>query len=282
MGTQMNLELSPQVFSILSNLIKEKVGINYGLTDREILHEKVSTRAMELGYDSLLDYYYFLRYDASGDQEMKQLVETLVINETYFFREWPAIETLVESYLKPMCASGKKPRIWSAACATGEEPLSLAMLLEDKGLLNQVQIIASDISENALKKAHSCVFSKRAVRQVPQQGLLEKFIRFEENHYTVSTQLRDSITWQQVNILDEANYPSLESFDVILCRNLLIYFSDQTVKQVLEQLARKLSPDGILMVGISESLLRFGGPFIGEEQGGSFFYKKNLFSGELL
>jgi chemotaxis protein methyltransferase CheR len=115
-----DLELSPSVFSILSALIEEKVGLHYGTLDREILQEKTSLRATEAGFDSLLDYYYFLRYDAKSSEELKKLTDTLVVNETYFFREWPAIETLIDSFIVPWCREGRKLRIWSAACATGE------------------------------------------------------------------------------------------------------------------------------------------------------------------
>ncbi len=267
-------ELSPQVFSILSSLIQEKVGLYYGLSDRDILLDKVSVRAEEKGFESLLDYYYFLRYDGDGAGELKELVESLVVNETYFFREWAAIEVLVHHHLKPMCDAGKRPKIWCAAASTGEEPLSLAMLLEANGILDKVDIVASDISENALNKARSGKFGRRSVRSVPDKNLLDKFITAEENAYKISPHLCEKIRWQRINILDEADYPQDGPFDAILCRNLLIYFSDQTVKKVLDSLSTKLTWEGLLLVGISESLLRFGCNFIGEERAGSFVYRK--------
>lgn len=269
-----DIELSPQVFSILSSLIEEKVGLHYGLLDRDILKDRVATRAVEKGFESLLDYYYFIRYDEAGHEELKELVESLVVNETYFFREWKTIQALVDCFIRPWCDAGKRPRIWIAACSTGEEPLSLAMLLKEKGLLSQVEIFASDISENALKKARSNRFGKRSVRQVPDMQLKEKNIFPEGDYYHVSQDLYDAIQWKKTNILHNEEYPGDQPFDVILCRNLLIYFADETIKSVLDKLWQKMTPNGMLVVGVSESLLRFGSKFNGEEHAGSFFYMK--------
>lgn len=269
-----SLGLSPPVFSILSGLIEEKVGLHYGLLDADLLRDKASSRAIEAGFDSLLDYYYYLRYDAGGARELAELVETLVVNETYFFREWPAIEMVVDSFLAGMCAEGKRPRVWSAACATGEEPLSLAMLLDQRGLLGKVDLVASDISANALAKAARGRFGRRSVRQVPRPELLERYITIEENGYSVSPELVRSVQWVQQNLLRGEEFARLGAFDIILCRNVLIYFSDGTIKSVLDSFADVLNPAGALVVGVSESLLRYGSEFAGEERNGSFVYRK--------
>lgn len=274
MESMAQLELSLSVFSILSALIEEKVGLHYGLPDREILQEKASSRALEAGFDSLLDYYYFLRYDDSNGEELRQLTETLVVNETYFFREWNAIETLVDSFITPRCASGRKVKVWIAASSTGEEPLSLAMLLADRNLLNQVEIVATDISARALAKAKSGKFGKRSIRQVPVVRLFEKYLRSEGEGYQVSRDLIQAIRWEQRNLLRDEDIIRAECFDVILCRNVLIYFSDQTVHSVLGRLSRVLEKEGVLLVGVSESLFRYGSSFVGEERGGAFVYRK--------
>lgn len=268
------LELSTPVFSILSSLIEEKVGLHYGLLDRDLLRERASARALEAGFNSLLDYYYYLRYDPAGERELAELVEALVVGETYFFREWGAIEALVDSFIVPWCATGARPRIWSAACATGEEPLSLAMILDQRGVLGQVEILASDISARALSKARGGRFGRRSLRQVPDRSLVERYLRSDPDGHTVERRLIDTIRWERANLLDEGDIHSLGSFDAILCRNVLIYFSDQTVRMVLDRLGRALNRNGVLLVGVSESLLRFGSAFAGEERGGAFIYRK--------
>lgn len=267
-------ELSTPVFTILSSYIEEKVGITYSPRDRELLQDKAYMRTQELGFESFLDYYYYLRYDDHGEKELSELVEALVVNETYFFREWSSIQTLVHSFIVPMCAAGKRPRIWSAACATGEEPLTLAMVLDDLNLLDQVDIVASDISARVLNKAQSGIFSKRAVRSVPDQKLCDKYLTLVDGKYQILPRLVQAIKWQRKNLTDPAQLQELGVFDAILCRNVLIYFSDQVVRNVLGNLSRSLCAEGILIIGISESLLRYPGQFTGEERAGTFIYTK--------
>jgi chemotaxis protein methyltransferase CheR len=269
-----SLEMAPAVFSILSGLIEEQSGLHYGLLDRDILREKSSARAVEAGFESLLDYYYYLRYDSGGPTELTELIDSLVVNETYFFREWPAIKVIVDSFLAPLCEAGVKPRIWSAACATGEEPLSLAMLLASRGLLEKVEIVASDISTRALSRAREGKFGRRSVRAVPEPALLERFISGTPEGYTVDPAIARAIHWERHNLLIEEDYARFGRFDVILCRNVLIYFSDPTIQRVLASFDRILKPDGLLAVGVSESLLRYGRTFLGEERSGSFVYRK--------
>jgi chemotaxis protein methyltransferase CheR len=268
------LELSPAVFSILSSIIEEKLGLHYSLLDRDLLQEKASNRALEAGFESLLDYYYFLRYDDAGAKELSALGEALVVNETYFFREWPAIEVLTKTFVEPLCANGKRLRVWSAACSTGEEPLSLAMLLDQKGILDQVEIVASDISQRVLAKPQKGIYGKRSVRSVPAPQLLDRYLEKNQEEYKVASHLVHHIQWKHVNLLDDAAVTSLGKFDAILCRNVLIYFADPTIKTLLDRFSKVLTPDGLLVVGVSESLLRYGSGFAGEERGGAFVYRK--------
>jgi chemotaxis protein methyltransferase CheR len=268
------LDLSPPVFSILSGLIEERVGLHYGLLDRDLLKEKSSARALDAGFESLLDYYYYLRYDPGGEDELTELVETLVVGETYFFREWPAVQVLFEHFIVPWIDAGRRPRIWSAACASGEEPLSLAMLLDARGLLGRVEIVATDISERALAKARSGRYGARSLRHTPDPHLVERYIHKHGDALAVPASLIQAIRWQRVNLLEDGEVVGLGAFDAILCRNVLIYFADETVRAVLERLSRSLSTEGVLLIGVSESLLRYGSGFVGEERSGAFVYRK--------
>lgn len=268
------LELSPAVFAILSALIEERTGLHYSLLDREALRDKASARAREAGFESLLDYYYFLRYDASSAQELDALVESLVVGETYFFREWPPIEVLARELIGPWCTAGARPRIWSAACATGEEPLSLAMRLDSMGLLRKVDLVATDLSARALERARAGHFGRRAVRQEPSPGLARAYLRPEGDGYRVDPKLVAAVDWRRVNLVDAAQVAALGTFDAILCRNVLIYFAEKTTRQVLGRLCSALRPGGALLVGVSESLMRFPAPLLGEERGGAFVYRK--------
>ncbi len=267
------LVMSPQVFSILSGLVEERAGLHYGLEEREIFTDKVGTRAEEAGFESLLDYYYFLRYDPAGPDELQALVETLVVGETFFFRELGPLEVIVSEMIAPAVAAGRRPRVWCAASATGEEPLTLAMLLDERGLLGKVELVASDISQRSLRKAQEGRASRRSIRQAPKPHLVEKWLHVGADAVTVDPALIRTIQWKQVNLLDPAAIAALGKFDVILCRNVLIYFREATTQQVVGSLARQLGPDGVLCVGVSESLMRFGSALECHEQGGAFFYR---------
>jgi chemotaxis protein methyltransferase CheR len=267
------LPLSPQVFTILSAVVAERTGLHFDQAHAAVFAEKVAARAMEIGFDSLLDYYYFLRYDAAGEQELDSLVETLVVGETYLFRELGPLQTMVSSYVRPALERGRRPRVWCAASSTGEEPHTVAMLLAAQGALDDVDLVASDISHRALERARSGRFSRRALRQ-ELPAFARPWLEIGDQEIRVRPQLTAAIDWRRVNLIDDAAVAALGTFDVVLCRNVLIYFDDRTARQVVERLAARLQVGGALFVGISESLLRFGTSLSCEEQGGVFLYRK--------
>jgi chemotaxis protein methyltransferase CheR len=269
----MKNELSPKVFAILSSLVEERAGLSYALRDRDTFAEKVMTRAREAGFESPLDYYYFLRYDDVGHREFDALVESLVVTETYFFREKSALEVVVDQFLRPGVEAGLRPRVWSAACASGDEPLTLAMLLEEANLLRKVDVIASDVSLRAFERARRMGWGPRSLRALA--GTVgDRFVKRDGDRARVDTALIDAITWRRVNLLDSPAIAALGTFDVVICRNVLIYFSDETILRVVRSLTSALRSEGRLLVGASESLVRFGTMLDCEERGGSFFYKR--------
>jgi chemotaxis protein methyltransferase CheR len=271
----MSLPLTPSVFEILRGLVQERIGLHYAPADQEIFGSKLSERAVELGFESLLDYYYFLRYDQGSAAELTLLTDHLVVNETYFFREAAQLEFVVDALLAPRVAAGERPRLWSAACSTGEEPLSIAMLLAERDLLGKVDLVASDISERALATARRGRYRARSLRQeaVPLAAL-PWLTRLPSGDLVVSPRLIECVTWRRLNLMDREAVAGMGPFDVVLCRNVLIYFNDETSVQVVENLAGTLGPGGALLVGISESLLRFGTSLECEEQAGVFFYRR--------
>jgi chemotaxis protein methyltransferase CheR len=269
--------VSSPIFAILSALVEDYAGLHYGLSDRDLFLDRVANRAGEMGFDSLLDYYYFLRYDPDAGRELEKLIDNLVINETFFFREFAPLKLIMSDFVLPLIRAGKRPRIWSAACATGEEPLTLAMLLSEAGVLSKVDLIASDISARALDRAQSGRFARRSLRDVPDPGLATRWIREEPSgELTLPRELVDAIDWRRINLCDPTNAPAMDGCDVILCRNALIYFDDAKLSDVLRHLADRLRPQGALFVGVSESLLRFGTFLTCEEKNQVFFYRKNL------
>ncbi len=263
--------LTDPLLSIWSSLIEEYTGIHYGPSDRALLEAKLEVRASESGFESLLDYYYFVRYDPAANAALDALIDALVVNETYFFREADQLRALCDTVLVPMAARGESPRVWCAACSTGEEPLTLAMMLADRGVGSMVEIVASDIGARVLERARAATYGPRSLRALPE-GVAGRWLDVVDRRATASRVLVDRIDWRRVNLTDTAAIAPLGKFDAIVCRNVLIYFSDDPVRRVVGSLSNALRGPAPLLVGASESLLRFGTLLRCEERAGAFFY----------
>ena len=267
------LSMSPQVFAILSAAVADHAGLHFDQSHAPIFAEKVSARAADAGFESLLDYYYFIRYDPAGKAELDALVEALVIGETYLFRELAPLETAVSRFIVPIIGSGRRPRIWCAGCATGEEPHSLAIILASRGLLDEVDLVASDVNRVSLERARTGRFSRRALRgELPP--FAQPWLEIGEREIAVRPRLTAAISWRRINLMNADEVAALGSFDVVLCRNVLIYFNERVAREVIDRLSARLRVGGALLVGISESLLRFATALACEEHAGVFVYKK--------
>ena len=175
------LSLSPSEFSILRDLIRERTGLLYENGKRDLLAEKLSPRAVGRGFDAFIDYYYLLKYGPGAEEEWGHLLDALSVPETYFWREIDQIRALVDVVVPRHFAGRSAPplRIWSAACATGEEPLTIAMALNEANWFARasIEIVASDGSHGAVEKARQGLYRERSFRSLPP-ALREKY--FEE------------------------------------------------------------------------------------------------------
>ncbi len=268
------LSLQPSVFSIVAGLIEVRAGLHYSSADLELLEKRMAPRALELGLPTLLDYYYFLRYDPAGSAELDRLVESLLNHETYLFREPSQLEHLIASFVAPMIQSGRRPRIWCAAASTGEEIYTLAILLAERDLISQVELVASDLCPSVIAIAQAGTYSGRALRAIEGVPAAAKWLQPDGGSVRVPAALRDCIAWKQINLLSSEQIEALGHFDAILCRNVLIYFGDQTARRVVQQLTASLKVGGLLMVGAAESLINLSSALRFEERAGSFFYRK--------
>lgn len=275
-------ELSPQLFAILSALVEERTGLHYGADDVRVFSDKIGTRLADAGFESALDYYYYLRYDDASGPELDALIDALVVGETYLFRELDALRAAVEHVIRPAARRSGRARVWSAGCATGEEPVTLAMLLARADLLDRCDIVATDVSPRALERARAGAFGARSLRALGVGAPAEVrelasrwLVRDGKDSAHASPSIVEAIDFRRVNLVDDAAVAALGRFDLVLCRNVLIYFADETVQRVVASITRALAPGGKLVVGASESLLRFGTILHCEERGGAFFYTKD-------
>jgi chemotaxis protein methyltransferase CheR len=266
--------LSLQEFSIFTSLVEERVGLSYSLADKPIFESKLSAHLEEAGYPSALDYYYFLRYDDPDGSAFRAFFQALTVHETFFFREIEPLRVAILRLLKPRIDAGERVRVWCAASSTGEEPLSFLMLAASLDCLERIELVASDLSPAALAKARSGAFGPRAVRgKLPAWA--EPSLRPTQGGYEAAKELVQRIDWRELNLLDRAAIERLGGFDLILCRNVLIYFREQTARRVVETLSARLRPGGALLVGVSESLLRLNTDLHCEEHGHVFVYRKD-------
>lgn len=259
-----------QVTTLLARFVEERTGLHHPDGDRAIFAQKLADHAAERGFESVLELYYELRYGDPDGTGLSALIDALVVGETYFFREQRGLEV----WLEPLIArarAGERVRIWSAACATGEEPVSIAILLAREGVLDRAEIVATDLSSRALDRARRGQYGRRAHRAIP--GGAPPWITIRGDQAVVDEALRARIEWKRVNLADPESVAALGTFDAITCRNVLIYFDDTTVKRVVTSLGQALRSGGELLIGASESLLRFGSLFECTERGGVFLYR---------
>jgi chemotaxis protein methyltransferase CheR len=272
-----SLALPENAFLILRDLIKERTGIWYEESKRDILADKLSNRVLEKGFTSFIDYYYLLKYDSDALQEWNVVLDLITVNETYFWREYDHIEALLTfilpEYLKEN--NGKPFKIWCAACSTGEEPLSILMALDMNGWLGKIpiEIVASDASTQALTKAKEGLFRERSFRSLPGE-IRDRYFTSENNLWRIEQRLHSKIRWKQINLLNEQEISFAGYTNLIFCRNVFIYFKDDTIKSVIENFHSQLTSDGYLIVGVSESLFKLSGKFQLTELGKTFVYKK--------
>jgi chemotaxis protein methyltransferase CheR len=245
----------------------------------DVLADRLTPLALARGFDSLLDYYYLLKYDAKPD-DWARAIDALSVQETYFWREADQFHALTDAILPRLAAAHRCPiRIWSLPCATGEEPLSLAIALTEAGWFSraEIELNAADASEAALQKARAGRYGARAFRQLPE-ALRTRYFTHDPRtgEWVVARAIHDCVkSWTRLNAVQPADMEALRGADVIFCRNLFIYFQEATVRRVVEAFADAMSSPGFLCVGAAESLLRITPRFELQEIGGAYVYVRS-------
>lgn len=263
-------------FLLLRDLIRDRLGIWFEEDKRDLLHTKLSDRIHDLKLRSFLDYYYLLKYASDAEVEWPRLTDALSVQETYFWREYDQIRALVDILVPEHVAQNRGPiRIWSAACATGEEPLTIAMALNEAGWLSRanVEVWASDVSPAAIEKAARGVYRERSFRAL-SDALRAKYFTAVEGGWQVKPTLQERVHYSRANLLEPAQTAQLAAVPFIFCRNVFIYFSTATISRVTSSFADRMSRPSYLFVGASESLLRTSKVFELDEIGGAFVYVK--------
>lgn len=250
--------MNPRDFDYLTNLIREKSGIVLTHDKMYLLETRLMPIMRDLGcndLDALTD-----RVRTNRDSRLlEQIVDAMTTNETLFFRDTKPFDALREAVFPALLGSrpaGQKIRIWSAACSTGQEPYSMAMLLEeDRARFNpdRFEIIATDLSPSALKKAASGVYSQFEVQRGLPIQMLVKYFDKDNDRWALKETIRNRVSFRPFNLLHDP--APLGTFDIIFCRNVLIYFDQDTKVAIMGRLTKALRPDGYISLGGSESAL---------------------------
>jgi len=272
--------MKPEEFRLIREFIAEKFGLMIDESKEGYLTREIGHRLTKLRLTTFSDYYTFIKYAPNNITECRNFISLITNNETIFFREEPQLRVYADKALptlknRKIAAHTKKIRIVSAGCSSGEEVYTLAMLLVESGhfIWNwDVQIIGIDLDSKALEKAERGIYSGRAFQATPGY-FLDRYFRKCGEGFAVRDILRKITTFTQGNLLDlEKSLPE-NSIDIIFCRNVLIYFNDDTIKRVVESFAKILTKSGLLFLGHSESLARITDHYVPLRYPGTIIYK---------
>jgi chemotaxis protein methyltransferase CheR len=256
-------DLSVEQFQSLSQLIYQKLGLHFDDKKIYFLKTRVAKRMTALGLTDPREYMFKLSYADPQGGEMQALANLVTTNETYMFREYDQLQAFANHCL-PEVLSGKQARgektlrIWSAGCSSGEEPYTLAMILQE--VFPQAQswdcaIIATDIDENMLRKVVAARYGSRSVNEVPDE-YREKYLIEDGDEYMVRRRTASLVQPIHLNLHDRMAMRAMRGFDFVFCRNVLIYFDDASRKAVVDHFYNALNRGGYVFLGHSESVGR--------------------------
>jgi chemotaxis protein methyltransferase CheR len=254
------IPLATEEFRLIRDLIRDYCGICFDDNSQYIVERRLSRRVLLHHFENFRDYYRLLRYDKRREEELVSVMDILTVNETYFFREQNQLKAFSEEILpelKKKNSGTKKLRIWSAGCSTGEEPYTLAMLILESAIFNgwDVEVIGSDINQRVLQVARKGVYRKNSFRAI-EDYYVKKYFSFDGNGaHKIVDRVKSLVNFSYLNLLDPFKVKFLGHFDIIFCRNVMIYFDIESRKKVICMFYDRLSESGHLFLGHAESLI---------------------------
>jgi len=275
------LKITDQEFANLRDFIYEQCGIYIADNRKYLLENRLGNRLKKLNLRDFDEYYNYLRFDAAKAAEMKKLFEVITTNETSFYRNPSQLQVFQEKVLADVLqgcrGSGRRLRIWSAGCSTGEEPYTIAMIIHE--LLQgevanwDIRITANDLSERVLESARKGVYNEYTLRTTPKE-IVQRYFEQDEGLFAVRPEVKRLVSFGQINLRDKAQLKRVERSQIVFCRNVIIYFDDAMKKQVISSFYDNLLPGGYLIIGHSESLHNITRAFKPIHFPGAIIYKK--------
>lgn len=253
--------ITDREFQLFRDIIFRETGINMSDRKRNLIVARLSKRLRALNLASFSEYYQYLTESHDAGDELINLINRVTTNKTDFFRERHHFEFLMDTVLPSYIEESRRGRerrlrIWSAGCSSGEEPYSIAMTLSE-AFQNErgwdIKILATDLDTEILTCASRGTYSSQQITPVPIGYISKYFIRSPEG-YTVCPQIKNMVTFRKLNLM-EPTFPMKRPFDLIFCRNVMIYFNDRTKADLIRKFHMHLKDDGYMFIGHSESLM---------------------------
>ncbi|WP_227395274.1 CheR family methyltransferase [Jeotgalibacillus aurantiacus] len=254
-----------QDYTEFVTFINKKTGIDLSLYKEAQMKRRLTSLYEKKGYGSFRDFSDKLNADQAL---LDEFLDRMTINVSEFYRNAKRWEVLQNRILPELLKRSSKLKVWSAACSTGEEPYSLAMVMSTHQPLSQISITASDLDKIALEKAKVGLYAERALAEVPSD-IKRKYFLQQGAFYKVSDEIKRVVSFKQQNLLNDR----FESgYDLIVCRNVMIYFTEEAKDALYHKFSQALKPGGILFVGSTEQI--FNPSRYGFETADTFFYRK--------
>jgi chemotaxis protein methyltransferase CheR len=245
--------------------VKKKTGIDLALYKEAQMKRRLTSLYEKKGLKNFDEFFKAMNHDQALFHEF---LDRMTINVSEFFRNAKRWEVLEKKIIPKLLEKNKRLKVWSAACSTGEEPYTLAIILSKFMPLSQVSVLATDIDENAIARAKLGVYVERSLQEVPED-VKKKFFTKEGMYYKISEEIKRTVTFKKHNLLAD---PFDANFDLIVCRNVLIYFTEEAKHELYFKFNKALRPGGIFFVGSTEQI--FNPSVYGFETEETFFYRK--------
>lgn len=262
--------------------LREEYGLVFGPEKRDILRSRLEPRRAELGFDTFEELYFHLKFHPDREAEREKLIPHLTNNESYFFRESAQLDVFRTEVLPAIrkraeARNRHEVRILSAGCAAGEEPYSLAILARESRLFPpgwKIRITGLDLDHAALERARAACYGENAFRRVDPAIRSRHFEQQADGRWRLDERIRAMVQFDQANLLDDGWAANNAAQDVIFCRNVLIYFADDTTRGVVQSFFNALRPRGYLFLGHAETLSRVATRFEAERRPGAIYYQR--------
>ncbi|MFZ2197141.1 MAG: protein-glutamate O-methyltransferase CheR, partial [Thermodesulfovibrionales bacterium] len=242
------IPLSEDVFRLIRDIIKEYCGLYFDDSSLYLIEKRLSRRVKSHNLNDFRDYYRFIRYDKNTEEELSAIMDILTVNETYFFREQNQLRAFSEEILEELKVTLKDRntlRIWSAGCSTGEEPYTITMLINEKDSFNgwNIEVHGSDINQRVLQTARKGTYTKNSFRTT-EPYFLKKYFSEDNGAFTIDDRIKKHVNFSYLNLLDPVKTRFMGKMDVIFCRNVLIYFDNESRRRVIENFYDRLVDGG--------------------------------------